>query len=39
MAKRVYSFVGATDTNNVQFVLDACLDMIIAKNLKSMGLC
>uniref|UniRef100_A0A183BYK9 Guanine nucleotide-binding protein alpha-7 subunit n=1 Tax=Globodera pallida TaxID=36090 RepID=A0A183BYK9_GLOPA len=29
----------ATDTNNVQFVLDACLDMIIAKNLKSMGLC
>ncbi|KRZ25804.1 Guanine nucleotide-binding protein alpha-7 subunit [Trichinella pseudospiralis] len=26
----------ATDTNNVQFVLDACLDMIIAKNLKSM---
>uniref|UniRef100_A0A1I7VDF1 Guanine nucleotide-binding protein alpha-7 subunit n=1 Tax=Loa loa TaxID=7209 RepID=A0A1I7VDF1_LOALO len=29
----------ATDTNNVQFVLDACLDMIIARNLKSMGLC
>ncbi|RCN44909.1 g-protein alpha subunit [Ancylostoma caninum] len=29
----------APDTNNVQFVLDACLDMIIAKNLKSMGLC
>ncbi|CAJ0937425.1 unnamed protein product, partial [Mesorhabditis belari] len=25
----------ATDTNNVQFVLDACLDMIIAKNLKT----
>ncbi|KAI6234629.1 G-protein alpha subunit [Aphelenchoides fujianensis] len=29
----------ATDTNNVQFVLDASTDMIIAKNLKSMGLC
>jgi len=29
----------ATDTQQVQFVLDACLDMIIAKNLKSMGLC
>lgn len=29
----------ATDTNNVQFVLDASCDMIIAKNLKSMGLC
>jgi len=28
----------ATDTNNVQYVLDACLDMIIAKNLKIMGL-
>jgi len=37
--KQVYThFTCATDTNQVQFVLDSCIDMIIQNNLKGCGL-
>eukprot|EP00062_Callorhinchus_milii_P018927 gi/632972890/ref/XP_007902881.1/ PREDICTED: guanine nucleotide-binding protein G(o) subunit alpha-like [Callorhinchus milii] len=29
----------ATDTNNIQFVFDAAIDVIIANNLRGLGLC
>ncbi|RXG68007.1 Guanine nucleotide-binding protein G(i) subunit alpha-2 [Armadillidium vulgare] len=37
--KDIYThFTCATDTNNIQFVFDAVIDVIIVKNLKDSGL-
>ena len=39
LTKEVYShFTCATDTSNIQFVFDACTDVIIKTNLKDCGL-